>query len=89
VELDDAYDIPYRSLLPTGLDNVLLAGRNISATHEALASSRVQSHCMAMGQAAGVAAAMASQEKVGTREISITALQNNLRAQHAIVAGDI
>ncbi|WP_052487471.1 FAD-dependent oxidoreductase [Gordoniibacillus kamchatkensis] len=89
VELNDAYDIPYRCLLPIGLDNVLLAGRNMSATHEALASSRVQSHCMAMGQAAGLAAAMASQEKVGTREISVASLQNNLRAQRAIVAGDL
>ncbi|TBL71082.1 FAD-dependent oxidoreductase [Paenibacillus thalictri] len=89
VELDDAYDIPYRSLLPEGLENVLLAGRNISATHEAMASSRVQSHCMAMGQAAGLAAAMASQEKVSTREISVSSLQKNLREQNAIVAGDV
>lgn len=89
VELDNAYDIPYRCLLPVGLDNVILAGRNMSATHEALASSRVQSHCMAMGQAAGIAAAMASEKKVLTREINMTELQNNLRSQNAIVAGDL
>jgi hypothetical protein len=89
VELEDAYDIPYRCLLPVGLNNVLLAGRNISATHEAMASSRVQSHCMAMGQAAGVAAAMASTQHVTCREISIKQLQNNLRSQRAIVSGDI
>lgn len=89
VELEDAYDIPYRCLLPVGLDNVLLAGRNISATHEAMASSRVQSHCMAMGQAAGVAAAMAAEQGVTTREISISRLQANLREQNAIVAGDL
>jgi len=89
VELDGAYDIPYRSLLPVGLENVILAGRNISATHEAMASSRVQSHCMAMGQAAGVAAAMAAEQGVSTREINVTQLQNILREQKAIVAGDI
>jgi hypothetical protein len=87
-ELEDAYDIPYRCLLPVGLSNVLVAGRNLSATHEALASSRVQSHCMALGQAAGVAAALSSEQGVTTREISVAQLQNVLRSQHAIVAGD-
>ncbi|MDF2720583.1 MAG: FAD-dependent oxidoreductase, partial [Paenibacillus sp.] len=89
MELEDAYDIPYRSLLPVGLDNVLLAGRNISATHEAMASSRVQSHCMAMGQAAGVAAAMAAERKETTREIQMAELQQRLRSQGAIVSGDL
>jgi hypothetical protein len=87
-ELEDAYDIPYRSLLPVGLDNVLVAGRCMSATHEALASARVQSHCMAQGQAAGVAAAMASEQGIMTREISVSKLQQILRSQNAIVAGD-
>jgi hypothetical protein len=89
VELEDAYDIPYRCLLPVGLENTLIAGRCISATHEALASARVQSHSMAQGQAAGVAAAMASLEGVTPREISIRQLQDNLRKQDAIVAGDL
>lgn len=84
-ELDDAYDIPFRSLLPAGLDNVLVAGRCLSATHEALASIRVQSHCMATGQAAGLAAALAAQQRVTTREISVAGLQKALREQGAIV----
>jgi hypothetical protein len=89
VELDDAYDIPYRCLLPVGLDNVLVAGRCISATHEALASARVQSHSMAQGHAAGIAAAIAARDNVTTREVSVSELQNYLREQNAIVAGDL
>lgn len=87
-ELDDAYDVPYRCLLPQGLDNVLVAGRNISATHEALASVRVQSHCMGLGHAAGVAAAMAADENISIREVNVSKLQTILRSQNAIVAGD-
>ncbi|MEW9671156.1 FAD-dependent oxidoreductase [Ammoniphilus sp. 3BR4] len=88
-ELEDAYDIPYRSLIPLGMDNVLVAGRCISATHEALASARVQSHCMGQGHAAGTAAALAANQGVSTREISVTQLQDVLRSQQAIVAGDV
>ncbi len=56
---DHAYQIPLRSLIPTTLDNALVAGRGISATHEALAAIRVMTISMAVGQAAGLAAAMA------------------------------
>jgi hypothetical protein len=56
---DHAYEIPYRSLIPAALDNVLVAGRGLSATHEALAAVRVMTISMAVGQAAGLAAAMA------------------------------
>src|SRR5690606_28864542 len=55
---DHAYQIPYRSLCPAGLDNALVAGRGISATHQALAAVRVMTISMAVGQAAGTAAAM-------------------------------
>jgi hypothetical protein len=54
----DWFEIPYRSLLVRGASNLIAAGRCISATHEALASSRVTGVCMAIGEAAGVAAAM-------------------------------
>lgn len=56
---DHAYEIPYRSLIPMALDNALVAGRGISATHEALAAIRVMTISMAVGQAAGMAASMA------------------------------
>lgn len=54
------YEIPYRCLLPSGLEGLLVAGRCISGSHEAHASYRVTGTCMAMGQAAGLAAATAA-----------------------------
>jgi glycine/D-amino acid oxidase-like deaminating enzyme len=54
------YGIPYRSLLPAGLEGMLVAGRCFSATHDAHASARSMATCMAMGQAAGTAAALAA-----------------------------
>lgn len=55
----ETYDIPYRALLPRGLDRVIVAGRCLSASHDAHASVRSIGQCLAMGQAAGVAAAIA------------------------------
>ena len=57
------YGIPFRSLQPRGLDNVLVAGRCFSATHDAHASARSMGTCMAMGQAAGTAAALSVEPK--------------------------
>jgi len=54
------FEIPYRCLLPKSIRGLLFAGRCISGTHEAHASYRVTGTCMAMGQAAGLAAAMAA-----------------------------
>jgi hypothetical protein len=57
------YGIPFRALQPQGLDNVLVAGRCFSATHDAHASARSMGTCMAMGQAAGTAAALTGEPK--------------------------
>ena len=54
-----AYGIPYRALLPREVEGLLVAGRCFSATHDAHASARSMATCMAMGQAAGTAAALA------------------------------
>lgn len=56
------YQVPLRSLRPTGLGNVWAAGRCISADHDALASVRVMAPSLALGQAAGVAAALAARD---------------------------
>ena len=63
------YGIPYRSLLPSGLRGMLVAGRCFSATHDAHASARSMATCMAMGQAAGTAAAMAARGGVTPHDI--------------------
>ena len=53
------YQIPYRSLLPKEIDNLIVVGRCLSASYEAQASARVSGTCMTMGEAAGIAAALA------------------------------
>jgi len=63
------YDIPYRSLLPLNIVNLLVAGRGHSATRLAASSTRVSATSMAMGQAAGVAAALAVRMGVTVQEL--------------------
>jgi len=74
----DCYDIPYRSLVPLGIDNLLVAGRCISTTHEAMSAIRVMAPCMAMGEAAGRAAKMAVRENVAPGKVNISKLQTEL-----------
>jgi hypothetical protein len=85
---DHAYRIPYRSLVPVGFDNVLVAGRGVSATHEALAAIRVMTISMAVGQAAGTAAALAAAQEgsADVRRVPIEELQARLRAAGACLA---
>ncbi|MCR4412117.1 MAG: FAD-dependent oxidoreductase [Thermoguttaceae bacterium] len=75
------YDIPYRCLLPASIRGLLFAGRCISGTHEAHASYRVTGTCMAMGQAAGLAAAMAVRERKSPGEIEGRAVRRALEAR--------
>lgn len=81
----DPYGIPYRSLVPLKVENLLAAGRCISCTREALAAIRVMPPCFAMGQAAGIAAAIALEEKCTPREVDTEKLQEALRKQGAVV----
>lgn len=81
----DYYDIPYRCLVPKQIDNLLVAGRCISATHIAEAATRKVPNCMATGQAAGTAAALAARLDVAPRELDIAVLQSTLREQGANV----
>ncbi len=73
-----AYQIPYRCLLPLGVENVLVAGRPISVTHEAHGSARVMGTAMATGQAAGVAAAMAARGSGKVREVDTAELRRRI-----------
>lgn len=79
----DPYDIPYRSLLPQKISNLLVAGRCHSATQLAASSTRVTVTAMAMGQAAGAAAALALQSKTSPAELSGAKVRRTLEAQHA------
>ena len=79
----ESYDIPYRCLIPKGIDNLLVTGRPISATHEAHSSLRIMPICIALGQAAGTAAALCAQEKVAPPQLAAKRLQAVLLAQGA------
>jgi hypothetical protein len=79
-----AYQMPYRCLVPKGVDNMLVAGRPISATHEAHASLRVMGTCMGIGQAAGVGAALAAQGAGIPRHLDGTLVRTVLEDMGAV-----
>jgi len=81
----EPYPIPARCLIVRDLDNMLTAGRCISATHEAHGSTRVSGTAMALGQAAGTMAAMAAMERQTLRAMPIARVQDQLRASGAIL----
>jgi hypothetical protein len=70
IDFDKPYSIPLRSLYSNKIQNLLMAGRNLSASHVALASTRVMSTCAVIGQAAGTAAAFCVKKKCLPRELS-------------------
>ena len=72
------YDIPYRCFLPRGIENLLAAGRCISGTHKAHSSYRVMNICMAIGEAAGVAAALSVEQGLSPRRLDPGAVQQVL-----------
>ena len=84
------YQMPYRILVPRKIDNLLVAGRCASCTHEALGSLRVMPQCGVMGQAAGVASVISLRDGVAPRKVDIKKLQAELKKQDCIIdSGDI
>lgn len=79
VFLKDSADIPYRSLVPVKIDNLLVAGRCLSSEFMAQAASRLILCCVNMGQAAGTAAAQSLKENTVPRKIDIKKLQHQLK----------
>jgi hypothetical protein len=75
------YYTPYRSMLPQGLDGLVVAGRHYSATEQAQKMSREIPPCMAMGQSAGVAAALAVASGQRLRDIAPQEICRKVRAQ--------
>ncbi|WP_434748337.1 FAD-dependent oxidoreductase [Paenibacillus amylolyticus] len=82
---DGAYDIPYRCLISLNMSNLLVAGRCISTKHEAHASTRLTPSCMATGEAAGTAAAMAVKLKLVPAKLPVSLLQAELRQNGAAI----
>ena len=80
-----SYSIPYRCLVPKHIQGLLVAGRCISVDYKALASIRVMATCMAVGQAAGTAAAISTKKDTALSEINISELQEILKEQKAII----
>lgn len=80
-----AYQIPFRTMLPAGVEGLLVAGRAMSATHEAFSSIRVIPILMACGQAAGAAAALTLRHGASLREVPIETLRAALRDAGAII----
>ena len=83
------YEIPFRSLVPRGVDGLLVAGRSISASHEALAAVRVMPPAFAMGEAAGTAASLAARAGIAPRNVDIAALRHALRSQGAYLGPEV
>jgi len=81
----DYYEIPYRCLVPLKVENLLVTGRCISATHEAISATRVMPTCVCLGQAAGTAAALSVKEGVTPRRLEPGVLRDTLRKQGVYV----
>ena len=75
--------LPYRMTVPVGLDNLWVAGRCASMSHEAQSAARVTGACFVMGQAAGTAAHLALKSNVDASSVDIPALQSRLEADGA------
>ncbi len=82
---DCVYRIPYRSLLPQRVTNLLAAGRCISVDHRVHHATKEIPACFATGEAAGVAAAMASARSLAVADVPVADLRARLRAAGAIV----
>jgi hypothetical protein len=67
---NDTYDIPFETLVPMKGSNLLVAGRCLSAEHEAMASARVTAQCLGMGYAAGAGIALSLKEKLTTQQLT-------------------
>ena len=79
----NTYEVPYRVLVPRDLDDLLVAGRAVPATHEALGAIRVMPPSFAMGEAAGTAAALSLETDCSPRAVPVATLQERLRGAGA------
>ncbi len=75
---NDYYTIPYSALLPRDADNLIVAGRSICATHEAMSAIRIMPITSCMGEAAGIAASMAIDGDAAAKDIRVSTLQDKI-----------
>ena len=80
----DYFDIPYGALVPTQIDNLLVSGRCCSLDVQAMSAVRVMIPVMAIGEACGVAAAMAADQTVAPRRVDVQELRGKLQAAHCV-----
>jgi ribulose 1,5-bisphosphate synthetase/thiazole synthase len=73
------HQVPYRALVPERVDGLLTAGRSISASHPAASAGKSMGNCVATGHAAGIAAALAVQQSIQPRDVSVATIQQRLR----------
>jgi ribulose 1,5-bisphosphate synthetase/thiazole synthase len=85
IQRGSSYGIPYRVLVPKAIEQLLVAGRSLSATHQAAASARVMGPAMATGQAAGAAAALSIRLGTSPRLVDTAKLRGILREQGAVL----
>ena len=81
--------LPYRMIVPKTIDNLFMAGRCASMTHDGQSSARVSGPCFAMGQAAGTAADLALKDKVAPRAVNVKTLQQRLQAAGVYLGMDM
>jgi len=85
---NDTYDIPFETLIPRTGTNLLVAGRCLSAEHEAMASARVTAQCFGMGYAAGAASALMMKEGISSQELTGVDVESWMRELHLKMAGE-
>ena len=84
----ETHGIPWRCLIPLGIDNLLVAGRCISMEQAVLASIRVMPNCLAMGEAAGIGAAMAASDGNGVRAVNVDVLRSKIKKSGETIYSD-
>ncbi|MGH8980291.1 MAG: FAD-dependent oxidoreductase, partial [Acidimicrobiales bacterium] len=83
------HQLPYRMIVPRGIDNLFVAGRCASMTHEGQSSGRVTGPCFAMGEAAGTAADLMLSGGTTTANVDVAALQAALEKHGAYLGQDL
>jgi hypothetical protein len=79
---EDTYDIPFETLIPPSGENLLVAGRCLSAEHEAMASARVTAQCFGMGYGAGAACALMLEEKIPAQQLTGVDVEDWMHDRH-------